>query len=511
MKKAPLTGFAYYLLLFALGLAAFIDGLDFSIANVSVPSIAATFGVPPQQGTWVITLFAVSNAIALCLAGWLATRFGAVKVIIISIIAFIFSSLFCGLSWSFNSIIFFRTLQGFSAGPLMTLPQTLISLNSSEEKRGFGIGLLLLIIVLGYISGPFIGGVITEHYNWPWIFYINVPIGIFSIIIIWSLLHDRETPVVKMPIDTIGIILLAIGAGTLQIVLDRGNDADWFGSTKIIILSIISALGIYFFLVWNTYSKFPLLDFSFFKDRNFTLGTLLLTVSYLVLTGTTILLPFWLQTQKGYTPLWAGIAVMPMGVLPIFLSPILGLIMPYTSLRLIATLGYIVLGFTCFWFSGFTSEISLSQILWPRLIQGTAISLCFQPLFQLAMSHIKDENLNKAIGVHNSTRTILGGSGISTALYVTLWQRRERLHHSNLTEVMHPLQTPTLEAYKALNKVGIEGQATPEIFDAIVTNQAYVMGFNDLLWLSGWVIMLLIPFVWLCKEPSKGKTVAMQE
>jgi len=511
MTKAPLTGFTFYLLLFALGMAAFIEGLDFSIANVAIPAISATFGVSAQQGTWVITLFAVSTALSLCLTGYLATRFGAVKVLLWSIYLFTLASLFCGLAWNFSSLIIFRIMQGFAAGPLMTLPQGLIAINCAKEKRGMALGILVLIMVLAPVLGPFVGGLITENYGWPWIFYINVPFGILSGVLIWGLLHDRETTIEKIPIDKIGVILLAIGIGTLQVVLDKGNDADWFGSTEIIILSIISGLGIYFFVIWNCYSKYPILDFSFFKDTNFTLGTLLTTVPYLVIGGTTILLPLWLQTQKGYTPFWSGVAVMPLGVLPIILAPLLTLIIPYTGQRLITTIGYVVFVVTCFWFSNFTSEISLSQILWPRLVQGAAIALCFLPLFQITISNIRDEDINRATGVHNSIRMILGGSGISTALYITAWQRRENLHHSNLTEVLHPLHTPTLEAYHILSSVGVDDQTAAEIFDILVTKQAYVMGFNDLLWLSGWILLLLIPIIWFCKEPPKEKTVATSE
>lgn len=511
MLKAPLTGFSFVLLLFSLGLAAFIDGLDFSIANVAVPSIAATFGVSSKQGTWVITLFAVSNAIALCLTGRLAARFGAVKILFWSIIFFTLASLMCGLSWSFNTLLFFRIIQGIVAGPLMTLPQSLILANAPEEKKQMGTAILLMLVILAPILGPFVGGWITENYGWPWIFLINVPLGFISAFIVWALLRKRETTRVKMPIDIIGFVFLVAGIGTLQVLLDRGNDDDWFNSNEIIVLSIISGLGIFFTIIWNWYTEQPLLELKFFKDKDFTLGTILSTLPYLIIGGTTILIPLWLQTQKGYTPYWAGVAVMPMGILPIFISPMLAKFQPYLSQRAVALAGYLIYAYTCFWFSDFTTDISLTQIMLPRFIQGAAIVFCFLPLFQITLSRIDEEDLTKATGMHNAFRTVFGGSGLSTAVYVTAWQRRAALHHNDLVEVMHPLHSSTIEAYTSLREVGADDATIAVIFDELVTGQAYVIAFNDLMWLSGWLLILFMPIIWFCKEPLKGRIIEMTE
>lgn len=511
MSRPPLTGVSLFLVILALGLAAFIDGLDFAIANVAIPNIAATFGNSPQQGTWVITLFAVSNAILLALTGWLALRFGSVKVTIVALSIFTLASLGCGLAWSFTSLLVFRIIQGIGGGPLMTLTLSLGLENSPPDKRTFITSLIMISVVLAPVIGPFIGGWITEEYGWPWIFLINVPVGFVLVFTLWMLLGNRETKTVKMPVDVVGIILLVIGVGVLQVFLDRGNDADWFGSDEIIVLAIISGLGIIFFIAWNLCSDYPLIDFSFFKNRTFTMATLLAALPYIVIGGTTILIPLWVQTQKGYTPLWAGIAVMPMGILPIFISPLLGLLSSYFSLRIIAASGFMVFAFTSFWFSTFTSEVSLSQLMWPRFFQGAGIALCFLPLFQLAISSVKDEDIPKATGIHNFIRTVLGGAGISTALYVSAWTRRAALHHSDLNEALHPLRTPTVEAYDVLRDVGINDQQSPFIFDALIMQQSYVMSFNDLLWLSGWLLLMFIPFLWLCQEPKIKRKVTVME
>ncbi len=509
MKQPPLTGFTLFLLVFALGLATFVESLDYSIANVAIPSIAAGFGMSAQQGTWVITLFAVTSAITLALTGWLATRFGSVKVAIWSLVIFTISSFLCGAAWSFNSLIFFRVVQGAAVGPLISLPQSLVLSNCPDEKKAMSLGFIIMILVLAPVLGPVIGGWITENYGWPWIFYINVPVGIVSILIILKILYGRETPVIKMPVDVVGIFLLVIGIGALQIFLDRGNDEDWFASHEILTLALMALVALAFFFVWNAYAEYPLIDFSYFKDTNFRVATLLTALAFLVLLGTTVLIPLYVQTQLGYTPYLAGLAVMPVGILPIFITPIVAVVMFSVGLRSIVSLSLLILAYTCFWYSELNTEVSLRQLMEPRFYQGLAVALCFLPLQQLALTNISEESLAKATGVYNFTRLIIGGGGLSTALYVTVWQRRTSLHHSDLTQVMHPFATPTVESYKILKTAGFDDQTVPLLFDGIVTNQSYLMGFNDVMWLSGWMLILLVPFVWRCKEPPKGKKVSL--
>lgn len=510
MKKPPLTGMSFVLLIFSLGLAIFVDGLDYSIANVAIPTIAGSFGVTAQEGTWVITLFAVSNAITLALTGWLATRYGSVKVVLWSTSLFTLFSLFCGIAWSFNTLVFFRILQGTAAGPLMALPQSLYLANCPEDKKSFGIGCLLMIMLIAPVLGPVIGGWITENYGWPWIFYINLPLGILAIILIWGLLNNRETPTEKMPVDITGIILLSLGVGTLQVFLDRGNEKDWFESYFILILALIASISLVMFIFWNLYSDYRVIEFSFFKDRNFLGGTLLTIFPYLVLMGTVILLPLFVQTQMRYTPLWAGIVGMPIGVLPVLATPLVALMMPHVSWRMLITFSLIIFAYSFFWSSSLNLQSTVYQYMAPRFVQGLGISLCFLPLQQLALSNIPEESLTKATGVYNFMRLICGGGGISTALYVTLWNHRAALHHNNLSEVLQPLRNPTLQTYNLLKMNGIDDQSAAIYFNSIITNQSYAIGFNDLMWASGWLMILIIPFIWLLKEPKVKKLVSVE-
>lgn len=506
MKQPPLTGISYFLLIFSLGLAIFVDGLDYSIANVAIPSIAGSFGVTPQEGTWVITLFAVSNAITLALTGWLATRYGSVKVILWSVGAFTIVSLFCGLAWNFNVLVFFRILQGGVAGPLMALPQSLFLANCPEDKKSTGMGCLLMIMLVAPVLGPVIGGWITQNYGWPWIFYINLPLGIIAVLGIWALLHNRETRIEKMPVDLTGIILLSLGVGALQVFLDRGNDADWFESTEIILLALVASVSLILFISWNLYADYPVIEFSFFRDRNFLAGTLLTTMPYLVLMGTMVLLPLYVQTQMNYTPLWAGIVGMPIGILPIFATPLVALILPYVSWRLLISISFMLFAYTFFWSASLNLNASVSQFMLPRFVQGLGISLCFLPLQQLALSNISESSLTKATGVYNFMRLICGGGGVSTALFVTAWQRRAALHHNDLSNVLQPLRNPTVDIYERLNSLGMDDQTIAHYFNSVVTNESYAIGFNDLMWASGWLMVFLIPFLWFCREPLTKKT-----
>ena len=507
---APLQGIKYYILVFSLGVAVFLDSLDFSIANVSIPSISATFGVAVNQGTWVITLFAVGNALGLALSGWLASRFGAVKVNSWSLALFTALSAFCGAAWSFEILILARLLQGLVSGPLMVIPISLALTNCPEDKKLNTQQVLILLIVMAQVLGPFLGGWITEEYGWRWIFYINVPLGILALIFSWSVLKDRELPIIKIPLDFIAVAFLAIGILALQLFLDRGNENDWFDSTYILLLALTSAVSLTFFIVWNFYSDHPPVDFSFLKDLNFTMATLLLTLPYLIISGTTILLPLWVQSEMGYTPYWAGVSLMPLGLAPIFAAPFVNFAMKHISLRMIIAFGLVICSISCFWFSKLNGEVSLYQLLMPRLLQGISLSLIFLPLFQLVMTNIKEIDLTKATGVHNFLKVVCGGPGISTALYVTFWQRRATLHHSNLTEVLHPLRTPTLETYNTLHSLGVDDSSIAVYLNYVVTNQSYTIAFNDLMWLSGWILLFLIPPLWICQEPSKNKSLVHQ-
>lgn len=510
----PLTGSRLYLLTFALGMIAFIDMLDFSVANVAIPSIAAMFGISSQEGTWVITLYAVTNCITLALTGRLAQRLGSVRLTLLTTLLFTIASFLCGMAWSFTSLLFFRMLQGIVGGPLSSISQSVMLSQCAGEKKNLVSGIFFICLIVPVFLGPVIGGWITENYGWRWIFFVNVPFGILSCLISWVVLKDRIDPAtLKTPLDWIGFLLLASTLTLFQIFLDQGHHQDWFNSNYIRFLAIIVPILLINFLIWNGYASQPLIDFSFFRDRNFLTATCVSCVPFFVASASTIIMPLWLQTYMGYTPLLSGWALMPLGILPLFMTPLVGgFFMQYRCLRALIAFGCLVFAITSFWQSALTTQVSLSQIMLIRLFQGLGISFCFLPLFQLAVMYIDEKSLTRATGVYNFIRLTLSGAGASTAISITLWEHRAAIYHVNLAEVMHPLHQTTVHAYQALESAGIQGVQVAQIFDHLIMQQAFLLSFNDLNWMAGWISLGVIPFIWLCKEPlERRKTVLAME
>ncbi len=490
-----------FLLNIALGLGTFIQILDSSIANVAIPYIAGSMSVSADEGTWVITSFSASNAIILPLTGWLSDYFGRVKLFCWSIILFAFTSLLCGLSQNLNMLIALRVLQGAVAGSLIPLSQSLLLANNPPDKQGAALGFWGMVVIVAPIIGPILGGYLTETYSWPWIFYINVPLGLFSALITWNMLKDRESEITRHPIDWVGLFLLAAGVACLQVMLDKGQDLDWFESSTICILGVVSAICISYFLVWNHYEKFPIVDFSFFKNRNFAFGTLVATVGYLIYFGSTVTVPLWLQTQMNYDAYWAGVAVAPVGIFPVLFSPWIGKNLFRFDLRIVSSLSFFLFSMAFFYQSNFTPQVSLQVIMFSRLIQGLGVAIFFIPLIQISMGEVPPARMASASGLFNFIR-ILVGSGFGTSLSVYLWNRLAIFHHSRLSEAVTIFSPQTIETYHTLSKrhAFVTTPAIDQLLENTLETQAYVLSTNDLSWLAAWIFLLMVPVPFLCKK-----------
>lgn len=497
----PFEGFALFLLTLALGLGTFIQVLDISIANVSIPNISGDLGVSSTQGTWIITSFSVSNAIVLPLTGVLARHFGEVRLFVWSTGLFSFMSWLCGLAWNLPVLILFRVLQGAVAGALIPLSQSLLIQNYPEEKKNLAIGLWSTIVIIAPVLGPVLGGWITDEYGWPWIFYINVPLGLFSTLVSWRMLKGRESEIKKLPIDFVGFALIAFGVGALQIALDKGQELDWFNSDVIIALSICATVGLTYFIGWELYTENPAVELSFFKGRNFRVSTILSSVAFLIFFAGLVLLPLWLQTRMGYTAFWAGISIMPTGLIPVFFSPYVGKSLQKFDARILASLSYVLLAISFYWLSTFTTSVSLQQIMLARLFQGLGLMLFFIPMLALALSEIAPTSIASASGIFNFSRLIAGG-GFGTALAVTLWNRREIFHHSQLIESVNASNLNTSQFFKILEGLQISGDPAKQVVDNIVLQEASMLAINDVFYLCAWIYLFLVPFVWLCRRPK---------
>ncbi len=497
----PLQGSQLLLGSIALALATFMNVLDTSIANVSIPTISGDLGVSPNQGTWVITSFAVANAISVPLTGWLTMRFGQVRLFVTSIILFVVASWLCGLAPNIQLLIAARVLQGAVAGPMIPLSQALLLNTYPKEKSGVGLSIWAMTTLIAPVVGPVLGGWISDNYSWPWIFYINVPIGLTCAAIIWRLYSPRESSVRKVPIDGIGLALLVVWVGSLQIALDKGKELDWFNSGFIISLSVIAVAGLVFFLIWELNEKHPVVDLSLFKRRNFWAGVIAFSFGYGAFFGNLVILPLWLQTQMGYTATKAGLILAPVGLLAILITPIVGKNIDKWDPRWIATTGFSVFAFVFLLRSHFNTNIDLDALLLPTIIQGIPMALFFVPLTSIFLSGLPPERIPSATGVANFCRILLGGFGSSIA--TTLWDRRSALHHAQLTESANIYNSTFTSGVNNLQQLGISSEQAHAIIERNIAVQAGMLGANDIFFASSILFLILIGFIWLAR-PIKG-------
>ena len=321
--------------------------LDSTIANVSLPTIAGNLGRRTNQGTWVITAFAVANGIGVPLTGWLMGRYGVVRTFTFSVLAFTVASFLCGIAWSLPSLIFFRVLQGGVSGPMIPGSQALLISIFPPDKRGTALGIWSITTLVAPICGPILGGYISDNYHWGWIFLINVPVGLIVTRLPGRTSRAARRPTRKLPIDMVGLGLLIVWVGSLQVMLDQGKDLDWFASTEIVVLAITTAVGFAAFLIWELTEKNPVVDLSLFKGRNFALGTLAFCLGYAVFFAGNLLMPLWLQTQVGYNATWAGLVAAPAGVIAVLLTPLSSKLLNKVDARIIASVAFVAFGISC--------------------------------------------------------------------------------------------------------------------------------------------------------------------
>ncbi|MDN5782312.1 MAG: DHA2 family efflux MFS transporter permease subunit, partial [Luteimonas sp.] len=345
-----------------IAMAMFMQVLDITIANVSLPTISGNLGASANQAVWVITSFAVSNAIALPLTGFLTRRFGERRLFVWATFAFAMASLLCGLASSMGMLVAARALQGFVAGPMYPVAQALMISIYPPAKRGQAIALLAMVTVVAPIAGPILGGWITENYSWEWIFFINVPIGIFVSFVVARQLRGRPERLDKPRMDYVGLATLVIGVGALQILLDLGNDEDWFNSTRIVVLAIVAVIALAVFFIWELTDKDPIVDLRLFRHRNFAVGTVALVLAYAAFFAVALIVPLWLQRNLGYTAIWAGLATAPIGVLPVLLTPLVGKYAIRFDLRIVASLAFIVMAATSFARAGFNLDVDFERV-----------------------------------------------------------------------------------------------------------------------------------------------------
>ncbi len=503
---APLKDAALLLGTIALSLATFMNVLDTSIANVSIPAMAGDLGVSPDQGTWVITSFGVANAISLPLTGWLTQRYGQVRLFTASVVLFVLASFLCGLAPSLGLLILFRVIQGAVAGPMIPLSQSLLLSSYPKEKSGTALAMWSITALVAPVVGPLLGGWITDNISWPWIFYINVPVGLGAAAVTWLIYRKRETPTVKLPIDGVGLGLLVIWVGALQIMLDKGKDLDWFHSGQIVMLAIAAVVGLALFVVWELTDRHPVVDLRLFGRRNFWTSTLAMSLGYGTFFGNVVLLPLWLQQYMGYTATMAGMVLAPVGVLAILLTPVVGKNMSRVDPRVFATAAFAVLAVVLLMRSHFNTSADFATLLVPTFIQGAALAVFFIPLITLGLSGLTPDRIPAASGLFNFARITAGSFGTSIA--TTWWDRRASLHHAQLAERISSYDPSSVQALAGMQAGGMSSQQSYETVNRIIDQQAYMLSANDIFYASALLFLLLIAVIWLARPAKAGDAAA---
>lgn len=493
----PLSGAQLILGTIALSLATFMNVLDTSIANVSIPAISGDLGVSPQQGTWVITSFAVANAISVPLTGWLSQRFGQVRLFTLSILLFVASSWLCGLAPNIAMLIAFRVLQGFVAGPMIPLSQTLLLGSYPPAKAGTAMAMWAMTVLVAPVAGPLLGGWITDNISWPWIFYINIPVGLFSALLTWSIYRERDPGPRKLPLDTMGLFLLVMFVGSMQIMIDKGKELDWFNSGTIIILAVVAVVSFLFFVAWELTDKHPVVDLRLFMRRNFTMGTVSLSVAYGLFFGNVVLLPLWLQQYMGYTATWAGLATAPVGILAIVLSPWVGKNVSKIDPRKLATVAFLGFALVLWMRSRFNTQADFNSILVPTVLQGAAMAFFFIPLQAIVFSGLTPDRMPSAAGLSNFVRITCGAIG--TSLFTTLWENRAILHHTQLTEAINNGNDNATQYMAQLAAAGMSGDQSAFSINRVIDQQAYTMAVTDVFYMSAVLFLLLVGVIWFAK------------
>ncbi|MCH9633154.1 MAG: Fatty acid resistance protein FarB [Chlamydiae bacterium] len=504
-NKYNITGIPFILSTLALAFCTFMEVLDFSIANVSVPYIAGGLGVSDSEGTWVITLYMVGNAIVLPISGWLSEKIGAVRLILISSALFGVTSWFCGVAFSFPMLCISRFIQGAVSGPLIPVSQVLLVEIFPQGKKQMAVAIWAMVALIGPIAGPVVGGWITQDFNWRWIFYINIPVSIFSVGVIWAYMKKYIGKVSGQKLDIIGLMLLVIGITSLQILLDKGRQLDWLQSPTIRLLAIISFVCLSILVVYEWVHPDPLINFRILKIRSFTIGTFVLGISFMVFFAPIVITPLWLETYMGYDAFKVGLALATMGILPFLFAPLVGKMMAMGWQKVMIIVSFILMALAFFYFSTFNTSVTFSEIAWSRFLLGIGLTAYIAPMITISLSQVPAEQVARASSILQFFRIFMSGVGVS--LYTTLWTDRATFHRSNivsaLTETDSSLSTIKQIALEKFNSVK---EPYLEILSRVVDSQAYMLATNDVMIASGLTMLaLILLLLWINVSPSEIK------
>lgn len=508
-----------WIIALAVTLATFMEVLDTSIANVALPHIAGSLSAGQDESTWVLTSYLVSNAIVLPLSGWLSSIVGRKNFYMGCVALFTISSFMCGLAPNLAVLIVCRVLQGAGGGGLQPSEQAILADTFPPAKRGMAFAVYGMAVVTAPAIGPTLGGWITDNFSWRWIFFINIPVGILSILLTSRLIQDppyfRRRKLAETHIDFVGLGFVALGLGTLQVVLDKGQRDDWFESHFIVWMSVIAAASLIFLIFWEWRNKDPIIDLHLFRDRTFGISNLLMFMLGFALLGSTLLLPLFSQTLLGYTAQQAGLALMPGGFAIILLLPLVGFLLSRYTPRWLLLFGLVVLSFSLFHMTGFDLNIDFRTVAEARVLQAVGMAFLFVPINTAAYAFLPRDKNNAASGLMNLARNIGGSVGISVV--TTMLDRRAQIHLTdmarNLTAANPALRSMIQGASRAMQAHGASASGATQrayaLIQGTVQRQATMLAYIDCFWFLGVAIMLMIPAVFLMKKSKPGGGMAV--
>ncbi|MBI4685828.1 MAG: DHA2 family efflux MFS transporter permease subunit [Nitrospirae bacterium] len=490
-------------------LPTLIEIIDISIVNVALNHIRGSLSAGIDESTWSITSYLVSNAIIIPMTGWLSRVFGRKRYLIFSIALFTVSSLFCGSAWNLQSLIFFRILQGIGGGALQPISQSILLETFPPRQHGMAMAIFGIGIMFGPIIGPLLGGWITDNWSWHWIFFINIPIGILSILMVLFVIVDPPyMKKMKMKIDYWGLAFLAIGLGCLQIVLDKGEREDWFSSDFITMLSLVSVISLVLFVIIELFAEHPIVNIRAFKNLSFSTGNIIMFFAFFNLFGSIVLLPIYLQTLMGYTATLAGIVLGPGGIATLIAMPIAGRLVNKMNPKILLGSGIIIAAYSTHLMSQFNLSADFPTIIWPRVVLGVGMGFLFIPLTTMTMSGVRKEDMANASSIYNLLRNLGGSFGV--AFVTTMIARRAQFHYVRVVEHLTPFdatyQLATSQAAQFIQQRGLDASTAQQgglrtIYGQLV-RQTSMMSFNDVFYLLSVFLLFIVPLVFLMQ---KGK------
>ncbi|MGH6849758.1 MAG: DHA2 family efflux MFS transporter permease subunit [Methylocella sp.] len=482
-------------------LAAFMEILDSTIVNVALPHIAGSLSASNDEATWVLTSYLIANAIVLTISGWLGAVIGRKRYFLISLTMFTVCSLLCGIAGSLPQLVIFRLMQGFFGGGLQPNQQSIILDTFPPEKRSAAFGVTAIATVVAPVLGPTLGGYITDNYNWRWIFFANLPVGMIAVFFVWVLVEDppwhKKT---SRYVDYIGLSLITLGLGCMQVLLDRGEDADWLGSPFIRIMAILAALGILGAIGWLLIAKKPIVDLAVFKDRNFAMGSVCMAATGAVLYAGAVVIPLFAQTILDYTAIWAGLLLSPGAIAVILLIPVIALLMRVVQTRFIVAAGFFFMGCAFVYSSRLTLNIDFKTLVIMRSAQTAALAFLFVPISTIAYATLPRELNSDATALFVMLRNVGGSIGISVA--AAMITERTQVHQSYLARWASPFHQPFNEliarSERTLTAMGHAANAAHDIAVGqayqVFRVQAEVLAYSDVFLLAATVAFAVVPF-----------------